>query len=275
MTYTLARLAELDMSLFGALEELRLRPIENQAAARARKVNFRARNIDRANTCYLEELIDLRDLGVAGENYYYTPRNPPYWRRIEGAIPDLLVRGSVGDKLVRVNAILGLAELELYVFDAWRPAQVQAYFHDVWMPAELKRRDPELSGIALIEEVERYWAAPSIDEDSPAPHATGAALDLTIRWIGSDQLWMGSIFDDVTKLAHRDRFEIESPNGLSFSDDEARANRRLLHAVMSDAGFAGHPDEWWHFSWGDQLWCALTETPSAHYGLATAPNRDQ
>src|SRR5690348_17747292 len=50
--------------------------------------------------------LDLRDLGIAGENYYYSPRNPPYWRRIEGAIPDLLVRRSVGDKLVGINAVL-------------------------------------------------------------------------------------------------------------------------------------------------------------------------
>ncbi len=25
---------------------------------------------------------------------------------------------------------------------------------------------------------------------------------------------------------------------------------------MADEGFAGHPDEWWHFSWGDQMWAA-------------------
>ena len=270
MTYTLARPTELDMSLFGALDELRCRPIVDQSDARVRKVDFRSRSIDRANTYYLEEMIDLRDLGIAGENYYHTPRNPPYWRRIVGAIPDLLVRRSVGDKLVGINAILGLAGLELYVFDAWRPVAVQAYFHDVWMPAELRRRNPELTGSALTKEVERYWAAPSVDESSPAPHATGAALDLTIRWIGSDQLWMGSIFDDVTALAHRDHFEKSgaAAPSLSYSDEEARANRRLLHWVMADAGFAGHPDEWWHFSWGDQLWSALTDSPAAHYGLA-------
>jgi len=202
-------------------------------------------------------MVDLRDLGIAGENYYHSPRNPPYWRRIDGAVPDLLVRRSVGERLLRINAVLGLAELELFVFDAWRPKAVQSYFHDVWMPAELKRRKPELHGAAFSAELERYWAAPSGDEDSPAPHATGAALDLTIRWIGSDALWMGSIFDDVTALAHRDHFEGRDCTSLSFSDDEARANRRLLHWAMAEGGFAGHPDEWWHYSWGDQLWAAL------------------
>ena len=58
---------------------------------------------------------------------------------------------------------------------------------------------------------------------------------------------------------------------FSFSDEEARANRRLLHWLMVEEGFAGHPDEWWHFSWGDQMWAALTGAPAAHYGMATLP----
>jgi D-alanyl-D-alanine dipeptidase len=256
------------MSLFGPLSALRSQPIADAAAMRKAKAGFRTYLIERSNTHYLEEMVDVRDLGIAGENYYHSPRNPPYWRRIGGAIPDLLVRRAVGEKLVRINARLGEAGLELFLFDAWRPKAVQAYFHDVWMPAEILKRQPSLGGAALTEEVERYWAAPSGDENFPAPHATGAAVDLTIRWAGSDPLWMGSIFDDATALAHRDRFENLSDAAMSFSDEEARANRRLLHWVMADEGFAGHPDEWWHFSWGDQMWAALTGARAAHYGLA-------
>jgi D-alanyl-D-alanine dipeptidase len=256
------------MSLFGALSDLRSRPIGDQDALRRRKTDYRKGPIARSNVYYLEDLVDVRDLGIAGENYYHSPRNPPYWRRVEGAVPDLLVRSSVGEKLVHINARLGEAGLELFLFDAWRPRAVQAYFHDIWMPAEIARRQPALEGAALTEEVERYWAAPSTDESSPAPHATGAAVDLTIRWVGSDPVWMGSIFDDATALAHRDRFENLRDDAMSFSDEEARANRRLLHWVMAEEGFAGLPDEWWHFSWGDQMWAALSGADAAHYGLA-------
>ncbi len=259
------------MSPFGALSDLRSRPIVDGAGTRARKTGFRRHPIARSNTRYPEVLVEVRGLGLAGENYYHATRNPPYWRRIAGAVPDLLVRTSVGEKLARINARLGAAGLELYVFDAWRPRAVQAYFHDVWMPAELMRRNPALTATALTEDVERYWAAPSIDADSPAPHATGAAIDLTIRWVDGDPLWMGSIFDDATALAHRDRFETLDDATLSFSDEEARANRRLLHWVMAEEDFAGHPDEWWHFSWGDQLWAALTGADAAHYGEAQHP----
>jgi D-alanyl-D-alanine dipeptidase len=139
------------------------------------------------------------------------------------------------------------------------------------MPKELQRRRPDLSGAALTAEVERYWAPPSVDENAPAPHATGGAVDLTLRRKGGDPLWMGSLFDDVTALANRDRFEQLSAENFSFSDQEAQANRRLLHWLMTEEGFAGHPDEWWHFSWGDQMWAALTDAPAAHYGLADVP----
>lgn len=259
------------MSLFGPLAGLREEPIRDCARARAARDGFRAHPIDRNHPSFNEPLVDAHDLGIAGENYYYSHRNPPYWRRIDGAVPHLKMRRSVGEKLRRVNQRLETATLELFVFDAWRPRAVQAYFHDRWMPDELRRRDPSLAGARLTAEVERYWAAPTVNEYSPAPHATGAALDLTIRWIGAEQLWMGSIFDDTTALAHRDRFETHQSSELSFSDEEARANRRLLHWAMTEEGFAGHPDEWWHFSWGDQLWAKLTGAPAAHYGLAEPP----
>ena len=157
-----------------------------------------------------------------------------------------------------MNARANSAGLELFLFDAWRPRAVQAYFHDVWMPRELKRRDPGLGGAALTEEVERYWAAPSRQRGFARAACHRAAVDLTLRWKDGEALWMGSLFDDATALAHRDRFEHLEPESFSFSDQEARANRRLLHWLMSEEGFAGHPDEWWHFSWGDQMWAALT-----------------
>ncbi|HXS07523.1 MAG TPA: M15 family metallopeptidase [Rhizomicrobium sp.] len=257
------------MTRFGALEELRSRPIGDLATARAARRDFRTRvPIRRDNALYGERLVEAGDAGLSGVNFYFSDRNPPYWQRIEGATESLLLRTSVAEKLGNVNRRAADAGLELFLFDAWRPRAVQAYFHDVWMPGELTRRDPSLRGARLTEAVERYWAAPSLDENSPAPHATGGAVDLTLRFKDGETLWMGSLFDDATELAARDRFEALSADNFSFSDQEARANRRLLHWLMTEEGFAGHPDEWWHFSWGDQLWAALTGADTAHYGLA-------
>jgi D-alanyl-D-alanine dipeptidase len=260
------------MAGFGALEELRSRPIGDLTRARAARKDFRTRvPIRRDNTLYGEAMVEARELGLQGANFYAGDRNPPYWHRVDGATNKLLLRRTVTEKLLRVNDRAGGAGLELFLLDAWRPRAVQAYFHDVWMPRELQRRDPTLAGARLTEAVERYWAAPSADEASPAPHATGAAIDLTLRWKNGEALWMGSLFDDVTPLAGRDRFESLAPDNFSFSDQEACANRRLLHWLMTEEGFAGHPEEWWHFSWGDQMWAALTGADAAHYGLAGIP----
>ncbi len=252
-------------------EDLRKRPLPDQEPLRAARLGFRRKiAIDTAHPLHGEDLVDVYSLGLAGENFYYGTRNPPYWRRIEGSIPGLFARKTVAEKLARVNTRLKPAGLELFLFDAYRPRAVQAYFHDVWVPAELKRRNPALDGDALAVEVERYWATPTDDPSQPAPHSTGAAVDLTVRFIGGEHLWMGSIFDDASALAHRDRFE-NSTDEVAFSDEEARANRRLLHWVMTEEGFCGHTDEWWHFSWGDQLWAALGRGERAHYGLAKEP----
>ena len=251
------------------LEELRLRPIGGQESQRALRKDFRRKvPIRRDNLLFAEGLVEACALGLQGENYYASDRNPPYWRKIEGATEQLLLRRSVAEKLRKADARANQAGLELFLFDAWRPNAVQAYFHDIWMPAELKRRNPDLAGEELTRQVERYWSAPSADENSPAPHATGAAVDLTLRWKNGETLWMGSLFDDATELAARDRFETLPADNFSFSDREAQANRRLLHWLMTEEGFAGHPEEWWHFSWGDQLWAALTGAPFAYYGLA-------
>lgn len=261
------------MSAFGVLEDLRNRPIGDLASLRTARQGFRSRIIiARDNVLFGEKVVEAHQAGLKGENFYASDRNPPYWQRIEGATDKLWLRQSVAQKLARVNARAAIAGLELFVFDAWRPKAVQAYFHDVWMPAELKRHNPGLAGAALTEEVERYWAAPSESAESPAPHATASAVDLTLRWKDGEALWMGSLFDDATALAHRDRFEHLEVENFSFSDQEARANRRLLHWLMVEEGFAGHPDEWWHFSWGDQMWAALTGASAAHYGLASIPD---
>lgn len=257
------------MEPFEPLAALRRRPIGDLASARAARRDFRRRiPLATGDARHGESLRNAAELGLAGSNYYASHRNPPYWRPIDGAIDQLWLRQGVGAKLQKINARAAAAGLELYLFDAWRPRGVQAYFHDVWMPQELQKRGVTLSGPALLEEVERYWAAPTDDPASPAPHATGAAVDLSLRWKDGELLWMGSLFDDVTPLAHRDRFEKLDDKNLSFSDDEARANRRLLHWLMVEEDFAGHPDEWWHFSWGDQMWAALTGAPAAHYGAA-------
>lgn len=258
----IARPSRFDMP-FAALSTLRDKPIPDLGSARG----YRATPIDFDGARNAEPLVRADAFGIAGENYYAATRNPPYYGAIPGAIDALIVRQGVAERLARANERLNAVDLELFLFDGWRPQAVQAYFHDVWLPAELRRRKPGIGAADLLAEVETYWSAPTTDPASPSPHATGGAVDLTIRWRGGEQLWMGSLFDDASPLAHTARFETTAGD-FSFSDEEARANRRLLYWLLREVGFAANPTEWWHHSHGDQMWAMLTGAPAALYAGA-------
>ncbi len=256
------------MAFFGELRVLRERPIPDQATARQARIGYRSHPIDPASPEHAEPLVDAVAAGLAGENAYFRHDAPPYYHRAPGAISGLFLRRSVVERLLAVDARLRPRGLRLHLYDAWRPVAVQRYFHDEWMPRHLRAERPELAGAALTAEVERYWAAPTRSPESPAPHETGAAVDLTIALARTGEpLEMGSVFDDMHPVAAADFFE-SAANVRGTGDREARGNRRLLRWAMAAAGFAGHPDEWWHFSWGDQMWARLTGASAARFGLA-------
>lgn len=258
-------------SFFGELTELRGRPIPDLGGARLRRAGYRSHPIDGAGQLASEPLVDLTALGIRGENHYHRLDGPPYYERAPGSIPGLWLRRSAALRLQAVDARLRASGLALHVFDGYRPTAVQAYFHDVWMPARVRADKPSLTPAEVLVEVEGFWAAPTTAPDSPAPHATGGAVDLTLALArNGEQLPMGTIFDDMSAAAATDYFELGG-DPASYSDQEARQNRRLLYWVMNEAGFANHPNEWWHFCWQDQMWARLTGAASAGYGLAQAP----
>lgn len=255
--------------MFGDLQELRARPIP--ALTRVAK-NYRTIPIDKAGAANAEPMIEAKAYNLAGANFYASTRNPPYYHAVPGAIDRLLLRRGIAERLARVNEKLAAADLELWLFDAWRPQAVQIYFHDVWFPNEVRRRNPGFSDAEVLAEVEMYWAAPSHGADAPSPHSTGGAVDLTLRWRNGEALWMGSLFDDASAIAHTAHLEAAEAAAFSFTLEEARANRRLLFWLMREAGFAANPNEWWHFSFGDQMWAHLTGAPAALYaGCETVP----
>jgi D-alanyl-D-alanine dipeptidase len=247
--------------MLGELEAYRERPIPDLRWAHSAKKGYQQWPIDTADARYREGYGNIRDCGLAGTNFYNRTDNPPYYRSIPGSTPHLYLRMDEIERLHGVNAELNEAGLELFVHDAWRPQAVQTYFHDVWFPEHLRKIHPDWTDERVLAETERYWAKGFASEDdidpaSPPPHSTGGVLDLTIRWIRGDPLWMGTIFDDGSKRAHPDFFE-RAKGELSPTDDEARKNRRLLYWLMIDAGFQVNPTEWWHFSRGDQMWAKL------------------
>jgi zinc D-Ala-D-Ala dipeptidase len=252
---------------------LRQKPIPDQDHLRVIRQGYRDHAIDADHSAGSEPLVDVRSLGILGTNIYWSDRSAPYYERIPGAIEGLWVRTGVGERLGAVNTALSEIGIALYVHDAWRPRAIQAHFHDVWTPQQIRARRPDLTDEEVARETLTYWAAPTQGEGPPAPHATGAAMDLSLVWKEDGRpLWMGSLMDEVSPLAWRDHFERQGVGQMSFSNEEARANRRLLHWVMAEQGLVGLPDEWWHFSYGDQMWARLNGAKSAIYGIAAPPS---
>ena len=145
---------------------------------------------------------------------------------------------------------------KIKIYDAYRPVGVQQYMVNYTFNSlvkELELHEHQISAQQrqdLWGKVYRLWAAPSLDRKMPPPHSTGAAVDVTIINDLGEQLNMGGEIDELSERSHPDYY-------ISDQDGESQQyhfNRQLLYRVMSNSGFIRHPEEWWHFSLGDQMW---------------------
>ena len=144
--------------------------------------------------------------------------------------------------------------LRLSIFDAWRPIAVQAFMVEHSIADLCRERGVELmSGDAfdrVVADVGRFWAAPSRDPATPPPHSTGAAVDLTLSSREGIPLEMGGEIDAIGAISEPEHYAgEEEPDARCWHQ-----RRQLLADVMDASGFAQHPNEWWHYSFGDQLW---------------------
>ena len=110
--------------------------------------------------------------------------------------------------------------------------------------------------------VEKFWAYPSFDERCPPPHSTGGALDITLADKYGNIIDMGSDIDQMDDKSKPDFYKnIKSDEAIIWND-----RRNLLKEIMVKYEFVQHPNEWWHFSYGDQLWAWKNKKPNAFYG---------
>lgn len=169
----------------------------------------------------------------------------------------------------------------LAIFDAWRPVTVQAFMVEHAIGEECCRRGvdrqrPSAELEAVIEAVGQFWAPPSLDPATPPPHSTGAAVDLTLATREGEALAMGSAIDAIGSVSEPDHFLVRAQQLPACNERTTclqwHSRRCALRDAMAEAGFAQHPNEWWHFSWGDQLWAWRTGQNAAVYGRAPEPD---
>lgn len=234
---------------------------------------FSKQKIDQSHYLFNEGFIEIREIGLSGDNYYNLENNPPYYKKIEGSIPKLLLRNTVSGKFAKANQELKDYGIELYFFDCYRPIEVQKYFYEEWYLTVLKQMFPELSEQELLDKRDLFTAKPynsydDINIDAPPPHVTGAAADVTLRFIDTKaHLFMGTIYDEATELAYTSFYEEQLGKGISLtlSEMEALKNRRLLYWILKSNGLENYPNEWWHFSYGDQMWAMFSNNNKAFY----------
>lgn len=171
------------------------------------------------------------------------------------------LREGVVERLRRAQRQLSTLHsgYRLKIFDAYRPLGVQSFMVEYTFLKIANDRgvDPDkLSDAAqegIYHEVFKLFAKPTPDPQLPPPHSTGGAVDLTIVDERGVPLDMGSEIDAMPPLALPHHYLGKSdPNSVKI-----QANRDLLRTVMVGAGFERLPSEWWHFSYGDQMWALI------------------
>lgn len=165
---------------------------------------------------------------------------------------------------------------QIQIFDAYRPVAVQQFMVNHALEELRQQRYPNQMPLTedqhrmLMAEVIQFWAIPSHDPNTPPPHSTGAAVDISLVNVAGEPIPMGSPIDEISERSWPNYF-------ADSADPEAQRfhhHRQLLNRAMAAAGFCRHPQEWWHFSLGDQLWAWLqqqanpTQTVIARYGRA-------
>ena len=146
-------------------------------------------------------------------------------------------RRSVAEKLKKVAKQLSEKGLGIYIYELYRsPEQQQMRLQETYNCYGDKFSDKD--------ELEKYVRRCTAGVGGG--NQTGDAVDLTLCDNNGLPLDMGS------------EYPIKCPEMVTSYDLSPiiSERRRLLCNVMNKEGFANYPGEWWHFSYGDQLWAA-------------------
>jgi D-alanyl-D-alanine dipeptidase len=171
------------------------------------------------------------------------------------------LRQGVIDRLTTAQAALqrSHSNWKIQIFDAYRPIAVQQFMVDYAFQALVREKGWQSDRLTdgqrqeIYQQVYEFWAVPSADPATPPPHSTGAAIDLTLVDGLGQPVEMGSPIDELSPRSYPDHFA----NSSNPDEQRYHQHRQLLYESLAAAGFTRHPQEWWHFSYGDQLWAWL------------------
>lgn len=206
--------------------------------------------------------IPLSDFAVESP-HPYEKLGAPY-----GEHSPYFLRESVVNYLIKAQTYLQQLrpDWRIQIFDAYRPVAVQKFMVSYTFSQAVGEKGLTESSLSEVqkqsiwEEVYKIWAEPSLDEKTPPPHSTGGAVDVTLVDEMGQIVDMGSPIDELSERSLPDYYaDIQ----VEFAP-RYHANRLLLQDVMQKAGFTRNPREWWHFSFGDQMWAWLNNQANSN-----------
>lgn len=214
------------------------------------------------------------DLFSLAQPHLYLQAGAPY-----GGASPFFLRESVVERLIEAQQALqrDMPHHRFHIFDGFRPQAVQVYMRQFDYDKFAREEGLEPTNLTpaqdqnMWDRVNLLWAPPSTDPlKPPPPHSTGAALDVTIVDPSGQPLSMGSDFDEASARILPSYYSDQA----EFEAVTVCVNRELLNRVMTDVGFHRITHEWWHFSYGDQMWALLESLKtcrdiSAIYGEVT------
>ena len=183
-----------------------------------------------------EEISSVID-DAAFDIRYYSPNNFT-GHKIDGyKAPRAYLTKEALSALAKAAEDLRTQGYRLLIWDSYRPQKAVDHFVR-WInnldDAGNKTFYPTLEKSDLL-------AGKYIMEKSG--HTRGSTVDLTIIKTDGGFVDMGGTFDLFSEISHPDYPNIT---------DEQKANRKILHDAMINAGFNALDSEWWHFTLKDE-----------------------
>ncbi|CAN5430038.1 hypothetical protein BH10PAT3_BH10PAT3_0520 [soil metagenome] len=163
----------------------------------------------------------------------YTAEHPDY--------NSVYVRSELATRLQAAAHALN-DKYRLIIRAGHRPIEVQRKIL-IDCAYDYKVDNPGISDEDALEHAREFVSDPDL---TLPPHVCGAAVDVDVM----DET-TGELLDFGSKLNDDTEKSFLYYPGLT---EVQKANRSMLVTAMLDAGMASCMPEWWHYSYGDQVW---------------------
>lgn len=153
----------------------------------------------------------------------------------------LLLRKNV---LVKIHKVADKLPDGVYlkIYSAYR-SRIEVYEKWKAIVDELTKENPQM-GRAQILSLAKFKAP---NPKSLGGHETGGAIDVALCDANGEELDFGTYYHE-SSAANKTHSKLITK--------EQRYNRKMLLKLMKSQNFVNNPYQWWHFSYGDNVWAA-------------------